>query len=34
VLFILMLSVLMVPGYVVLLPQYIIMKNLGWINTL
>ncbi|SRR5579884_1421246 len=34
VLFILMLSVLMVPSYVVLLPQYIIMKDLGWINTL
>jgi len=34
VLFLLMLSVLMVPGYVVLLPQYIIMKDLGWINTL
>ncbi len=34
VLFLLMLSVLMVPGYVVILPQYLIMKNLGWINTL
>ncbi len=34
VLFILMLSVLMVPSYVVLLPQYIIMKDLGRINTL
>ena len=34
VLFILMLSVLMIPGYVVLLPQYIIMKDLGWVNTL
>lgn len=33
-LFILMLSVLMVPSYVFLLPQYMIMKDLGWLNSL
>lgn len=32
-LFIIMLSVLMVPAYVFLLPQYLIMKNLGWVDT-
>ncbi|MGC4379339.1 carbohydrate ABC transporter permease [Fictibacillus sp. Mic-4] len=34
VLFILMLTVLMVPGQVFLLPQYMIMVKLGWLNTL
>ncbi|QBD80566.1 carbohydrate ABC transporter permease [Ktedonosporobacter rubrisoli] len=33
-LFMLMLSVLMVPTYVFLLPQYLIMKDLGWLNSL
>src|SRR6266567_2265492 len=32
--FLLMLSVLMVPSYVFLLPQYLIMKDLGWLNSL
>ncbi|NOU74062.1 ABC transporter permease subunit [Paenibacillus sp. LMG 31458] len=32
--FILMLSVLMVPGQVFLIPQYMIMKDLGWLNSL
>ena len=31
-LFLLTLSVLMIPSYVFLLPQYMIMKNLGWLN--
>lgn len=34
VLFVLALSVLMVPSQVFLLPQYMIMVNLGWLNTL
>ena len=34
VLFLLALSVLMVPGQVFLLPQYMIMVKLGWLNTL
>jgi multiple sugar transport system permease protein len=34
VLFILMLSVLMVPPQVFYLPQYLIMKDLGWLNSL
>jgi multiple sugar transport system permease protein len=34
VLFVLALSVLMVPGQVFLLPQYMIMVKLGWLNTL
>ncbi len=34
ILFALMLSVLMVPIYVFLLPQYLIMKDLGWLNSL
>lgn len=34
VLFMLFLSVLMVPGQVFLLPQFLIMKELGWLNTL
>ncbi|MGM0830538.1 MAG: carbohydrate ABC transporter permease [Bacillota bacterium] len=33
-LFVLALSVLMVPGQVFLLPQYMIMVKLGWLNTL
>ncbi|WML32520.1 carbohydrate ABC transporter permease [Neobacillus sp. OS1-32] len=33
-LFLLALSVLMVPGQVFLLPQYMIMVKLGWLNTL
>ncbi|AWX55184.1 MULTISPECIES: carbohydrate ABC transporter permease [Brevibacillus] len=33
-LFILFLTVLMVPGQVFLLPQFMIMKELGWLNTL
>lgn len=33
-LFILALAVLMVPGQVFLLPQYMIMVKLGWLNTL
>ncbi|TXK84822.1 carbohydrate ABC transporter permease [Paenibacillus sp. N3.4] len=32
--FMLMLSVLMVPGQVFLIPQYMIMKDLGWLNSL
>lgn len=32
--FLVMLSVLMVPSYVFLLPQYLIMKDLGWLNSL
>ncbi len=34
VLFILMLSVLMVPAQVFFIPQYLIMRDLGWLNTL
>ncbi|WP_152983791.1 carbohydrate ABC transporter permease [Peribacillus muralis] len=34
ILFLLALSVLMVPGQVFLLPQYMIMVKLGWLNTL
>jgi multiple sugar transport system permease protein len=34
VIFILMLSVLMVPSYLLLLPQYLIMKDLHWLNSL
>jgi multiple sugar transport system permease protein len=34
VLFILMLSVLMVPPQVFYLPQYLIMQDLGWLNSL
>lgn len=34
ILFILALSVLMVPGQVFLLPQYMIMVKLGWLNSL
>jgi multiple sugar transport system permease protein len=34
VLFVLFLSVLMVPAQVFLIPQYLIMQNLGWLNTL
>lgn len=34
VLFLITLSVLMVPGQVFLLPQYMIMVKLGWLNTL
>lgn len=33
-LFMLMLTVLMVPSYVFLLPQYLIMKDLGWLNSI
>ncbi|KIL40494.1 sugar ABC transporter permease [Gordoniibacillus kamchatkensis] len=33
-LFIVALSVLMVPGQVFLIPQYMIMKHLGWLNSL
>ncbi|CAM4007648.1 carbohydrate ABC transporter permease [Paenibacillus alkaliterrae] len=32
--FLLALSVLMVPGQVFLIPQYMIMKDLGWLNSL
>lgn len=32
--FLLTLSVLMVPGQVFLIPQYMIMKDLGWLNSL
>lgn len=32
--FMLTLSVLMVPGQVFLIPQYMIMKDLGWLNSL
>ena len=34
VLFVLVLSVLMIPAHVFLIPQYLIMKNLGWLNSL
>jgi multiple sugar transport system permease protein len=34
IMFMLALSVLMVPGQVFLLPQYMIMVKLGWLNTL
>ncbi|WP_246484011.1 carbohydrate ABC transporter permease [Heyndrickxia vini] len=34
ILFMLALAVLMVPGQVFLLPQYMIMVKLGWLNTL
>lgn len=34
VLFLVMLSVLMIPSYLLLLPQYLIMRDLGWLNTL
>ncbi|RNB87530.1 carbohydrate ABC transporter permease [Brevibacillus fluminis] len=34
ILFMLFLSVLMVPGQVFLIPQFLIMKDLGWLNTL
>jgi multiple sugar transport system permease protein len=34
ILFVLALAVLMVPGQVFLLPQYMIMVKLGWLNTL
>jgi multiple sugar transport system permease protein len=34
ILFLIALSVLMVPGQVFLLPQYMIMVKLGWLNTL
>jgi multiple sugar transport system permease protein len=34
ILFVLTLSVLMIPTYVFLLPQYMIMKDLGWLNSL
>lgn len=33
-LFVLMLSALMIPVYLLLLPQYLIMKDLGWLNSL
>jgi multiple sugar transport system permease protein len=32
--FLLMLSVLMVPSYVFLLPQYLLMRDFGWLNSL
>lgn len=32
--FLLMLSMLMVPVYVFLLPQYLLMQHLGWLNSL
>lgn len=32
-LFILVLAVMMVPGQVTLIPNYIILKNLGWLNS-
>lgn len=34
VLFVLLLSILMVPQQAYLIPQYLIMVNLGWLNTL
>lgn len=34
VIFVIVLSVLMVPSQIHILPQYIIMKNLGWLNSL
>lgn len=33
-LFILVLSVMMVPGQVFLIPQYLLMRDLGWLNSL
>ncbi|MGG4047332.1 MULTISPECIES: carbohydrate ABC transporter permease [Paenibacillus] len=33
-LFLLVLSVMMVPGQVFLIPQYLLMKDLGWLNSL
>lgn len=33
-LFLLMLATMMLPGQVTMIPNFIIMKNLGWINTL
>ncbi|MFD0693280.1 carbohydrate ABC transporter permease [Paenibacillus sp. GCM10027628] len=34
VLFLVMLSVLMVPAQVFIIPQYLLMKDLGWLNSL
>ncbi len=34
VLFLVMLSALMIPSYALLLPQYVIMRGLGWVNSL
>jgi multiple sugar transport system permease protein len=34
IIFLLVLSVFMVPGQVLLIPQYLIMSQLGWLNTL
>lgn len=34
VLFLISLSVLMIPGQVYIIPQYLIMKDFGWLNTL
>jgi multiple sugar transport system permease protein len=34
VIFMMILAVLMVPSYVFLLPQYLIMRDLGWLNSL
>lgn len=34
VLFILILAILMIPGNTYLIPQYLIIKNLGWLNSL
>lgn len=34
ILFMLILSALMIPSYLLLLPQYIIMQKLGWLNSL
>src|SRR5690349_9605304 len=33
-LFVIALSALMIPTYLLLLPQYLIMKDLGWLNSL
>jgi multiple sugar transport system permease protein len=33
VLFVLILSALMIPGIVLFIPNFILMKNLGWLNT-
>ena len=33
-LFVLVLSTMMIPGFVVVIPQYIIYKNLKWLNSL
>lgn len=33
ILFILILSVLMVPSQIVMIPSYVVMRELGWINT-